>query len=200
MTPPPEHSLDRMAIRALSGDLEAETALFETLRVRFLDVAKRRVRDEDCEDLTQDALRIVHAKYGTRHEKSGILPWAFTILRNVIGNYYQKRERRGVDEKYRDDVFAGIATEPEAHFDTGERIVDAVMILSKKHARCGRIFRRIIESLADGGSPNEISSRAFQSTQSDEPSLTRGNYYTSLHRCRSRLREVVRTLEGDRAE
>ena len=89
---PPDSSLDGLCAAALARDARAEAALFATLRERFLAVAKRRVREDDLEDLVQDALRIVHQKHGQRQPGPGILVWSLAVLRNVIGNYYQAKE------------------------------------------------------------------------------------------------------------
>ena len=92
MTPGAE-SLDHLCDRALAGDGRCEAALFEALRVRFLPIAKRRVQTDHVEDVVQDTLKIVFAKYGEREPGAGILVWGLTVLRNVIGNYYQSKQR-----------------------------------------------------------------------------------------------------------
>ena len=62
---------------------------------RFVTVAARRVESDAVEDLVQDALRIVHEKAGvgpgTLVDGRPALAWCFQVLRNVIGNHYQRR-------------------------------------------------------------------------------------------------------------
>ncbi len=65
------------------------------LREIFLALAKRRVRDEqDAEEIVQDALMTVVEKSASQTFEKSFLQWAFGVLRNKIGNYYQQRERR----------------------------------------------------------------------------------------------------------
>ena len=94
---PPEISLDTLRFRALDGDSMAESRLFEDLRVRFTTITKRRVQSDNIEDIVQDALKIVFTKYASLDKERGMLVWSLTILRNVIGNFYQSRQR--FDEK-----------------------------------------------------------------------------------------------------
>ena len=66
-------SLDYLSQRALTGDAGAEAELFNALRVRFLVIAKRRVREDSVEDVVQDALRIIHEKHQQRKPERGFL-------------------------------------------------------------------------------------------------------------------------------
>lgn len=66
------------------------------LREIFLSIAKRRVRNEhDAEELVQDALATVVEKFNAQTFEKSFMQWAFGVLRNKIGNYYQLRSRRG---------------------------------------------------------------------------------------------------------
>ncbi|MBT7310989.1 hypothetical protein HN843_04455, partial [bacterium] len=89
----PEIPIDSLRFRALDGDPIAEARLFEDLRVRFTDITKRRVQSDNIEDIVQDALKIVFTKYASLEKERGMLVWSLTILRNVIGNFYQSRQR-----------------------------------------------------------------------------------------------------------
>ncbi len=198
-------SLDELAERALAGDGRAESALFSTLRVRFLDIAKRRVQDSDLEDVTQEALRIIHAKYSEKKSDRGMLPWSCAVLRNVIGNYYQamgarrRREQITADPRafpVRDEgTLPGTAALESA--ETRERVVEAITILSRRHPRCGLVFRRILENLERGGDPREVTRRAIDGLLRDDRSLKAGNLYVILHRCRAHLREIVEEMAGE---
>ncbi len=205
---PPEISLDELSERALAGDTRAESALFETLRVRFLAIAKRRVQRDSLEDVVQDALGIVHEKYGGRSDGPGILIWSLTVLRNVIGNYYQAKERRARREK--PDMDLEVLPAPDSFAPTAriekwgeltgqsemtERVVAAIARLGESHPQCEKIFRSILASLAEGGRPREISQRALEAIRLDNPGMTRGNFYVILHRCRARLRGILAKME-----
>ncbi len=195
-----EASLDILCKKSLAGDAQAEAALFEALRVRFLPIAKRRVQTDQAEDLVQDALRIVLDRYGSRTEETGILVWSMTVLRNVIGNHYQSRNRERerlsfVDELPRDaaaqhDPFADLQRD-----DTRRQLLEAIGKLARRFPRCGRIFHHLLSSLDQGGGPQEISTRTLELFRQEEPGMSPGSFYTALHRCRAQLRNVLGEME-----
>ena len=198
--PEAAESLDRLASEALAGRAGAESALFEGLRVRFLAVAKRRLREDELEDVVQDALGIVHSRYGERPSPTGILPWSYTVLRNVIGNRYQSRRREEGREEFREEVHSAFPGIEEGGLEEAElrgRIARAIRAVGAENPRCGAIFRRILESLDGGGGAREISRRAREAVQDDVPGITSGNFYVILHRCRDRLRKALKSLEGE---
>ena len=198
--------LDVIAARARSGDREAEEVFFESLRVRFLAVAKRRVRT-DLEDVVQDSLRVIHAKYRETGSQVRILTWAMVVLRNVIGNYYQKRRMLDRGEPFEDRVHAAkVAGSPtrsplensEGPGESTQRVLAAIGILARRHPRCGLLFRRILERLAEGGSQRDISGAASDQLERDLDGLSRNALYVALHRCRNRLRGIMREIDGAR--
>lgn len=199
----PALPLDDLASRALAGDPSSERALFGALRERFLSLAKQRVQRDDQEDVVQDALRVVLARYGTRPSAVGILPWSLMVLRNVIGNYYQRRSReeaRLVSLDDREESREGTVplTSPSVDIDlscANDRVTAAISLLSRERPKCGAIFRHILESLAEGGRPREVSRIAMQRVRADHPEMSAGSFYVALHRCRSRLQEILRGLE-----
>jgi len=205
---PPSPTLDELSASAVAGDAQAEATLFGSLGVRFLTIAKRRVQEADVQDVVQDALRIVLTKYGGRGAHEGILIWSLAVLRNVIGNYYQARKREGqwVSHQEGSEGLADVAAHrPHADatgtggfdVDSGaaERIIAAISALSRTHPRCASIFRAILESTDQGGGAREVSLRAMETVRHIHPEITRGAFYVALHRCRSRLREIVEEME-----
>jgi len=197
-------ALDELSASAIAGSRDAEEILFLSLRVRFLTIAKSRVQEEDAEDVVQETLRIVHAKYGSRSEGAGILIWGLAILRNVIGNYYQKRKRDSTRMIAVEDSKAVVAGADEAGARTDgtgdplgessrtvDEITEAITRLTDRYPRCGAIFRGIIESLAQGGGRQEVSQRAMKVVLDADPKMTRGGFYVALHRCRFHLRQIL---------
>jgi DNA-directed RNA polymerase specialized sigma24 family protein len=193
-------TLDTLSERSLAGDPRAEAALFQALRVRFLPIAKRRVQADQAEDLVQDTLRIVFDRYGERNDGPGILVWGLTVLRNVIGNHYQARDR----EKQRLSFVENLPEEAASpadfladteHTQTREALLRAIQELSERFPRCGKIFHHLLVSLEQGGSPNEISTRTLEYVQRENPGMNRGNFYTTLHRCRGQLRTILARRE-----
>ncbi len=193
-------SLEKLCERSLAGDRAAETALFENLRVRFLSLAKRRVQKDHAEDVVQDALQIILTKYRERGAGGGILVWGLTVLRNVIGNYYQARQRETGRLDYVEnpqDLADLVAVEPVADENVvQQQLLSAIEILARKFPRCGAIFHGILSSLEKGGSPHRISQGALAAAQKQYPKLTRNSFYVALHRCRANLRCILDEMEG----
>jgi len=188
-----ELSLDELAALGTAGDRAAEQVLFEGLRVRFLQVAKRRVRADDVEDVAQEALGIVHSKYAKRGPGGPVLTWGLAILRNVIGNYYQRRERLARGEPF-DERRHPAAAEDHGDIVDDEALRDlleAIDRLARRQARCAVLFRRIMESLAEGGGPTEVTHRAMERLRTDFGEMSRGALYVALHRCRAHLRATL---------
>ena len=195
-------SLDSLHQQALAGDSRAQGQLFEDLRVRFLSLAKRRVHTDHAEDVVQEALRIVFDRYGEIKQGTGILVWGLTVLRNVIGNHYQARDRERerldfVDELPNDaacenDVLGAIVLA-----QTKDTLLVSITELGLRFPRCAHIFHGLLGSMERGGSPNQVSSHALHLIQKVYPEMTRGTFYTTLHRCRANLRAVMeRHQEG----
>jgi len=195
-----ELSLDTLSRQSLAGDSRAESALFEALRVRFLPIAKRRVQADHAEDLVQDTLKIVFDRYRERNEGPGILVWGLTVLRNVIGNYYQAKDREKERLTFVEELPADAACEVDfladsEHAQTHEDLLEAIGKLASRFPRCGKIFHHLLSSLERGGSPNEVSTRTLNLVQKDDPGMNRGKFYTALHRCRGQLRDVLARME-----
>jgi DNA-directed RNA polymerase specialized sigma24 family protein len=197
---PASDSLDALAAGWLAGDGAAESALFENLRVRFLSLAKRRVREDHAEDVVQDALKIVHERYGEAGRDRSILVWGLTVLRNVIGNHYQKRGREKDRIAHVEDMerLPETGLEPDADLigaSIRQGLEEAVAELAERFPRCGKIFDAILASLERGGSPREISSQALKLVQREQPDLKPNAFYVALHRCRGHLRAVMDARE-----
>jgi len=203
MTPYParEISLDSLADAWLAGDHEASSALFTDLHVRFSAIAKRRVQMDHVEDVVQDTLKIVLEKYAERGAGNGILIWGLTVLRNVIGNYYQARRRDSERLEYHADEWQLPATTSQLEADLDavtaqRRLAEAIAELAESYPRCGEIFQAILTGLEEEGSPREISTRALALVQQRDSGLKRNAFYVALHRCRGYLRDLLADQEG----
>lgn len=194
-------SLDNLHQLALNGDTQAQSELFDHLRVRFLSLAKQRVQVDHAEDVVQEALKIVFDRYGEIKPGPGILIWGLTVLRNVIGNHYQARNREKERLDFVEEWPAAAATDADVLSETmlsqtTDRLLAAIDELGRRFPRCARIFQGLLASLEQGGTPNQVSSRALQLVRQDHPELTRGSFYTALHRCRASLRAVLEREQG----
>jgi DNA-directed RNA polymerase specialized sigma24 family protein len=196
---PSSPSLDLLATHAREGDAAAESRMLGILRERFLALAKRRVRDEDREDVTQDALGIVLAKYRGRESARGTLPWSLAVLRHVIGNHYQRRGARAGHEPIDEQLAARDTVDPLDPLLAEERVARvrrAMERLAAEHPRCGRLMGRVLESLAAGGTPAETSRRTMAGLAEAFPGTTPNAIYVMLHRCRARLRRILEPEGG----
>ncbi len=194
-------TLDELSAATIAGDEKAEAALFEKLRVRFLAIAKRRVREDDVEDLVQDALRIVLQKQGGRNRFPGVLVWSLVVLRNVIGNYYQAKRREGERMLFTGEIasYAGPAGEEwgRAFTETVEQIAHAITLVGKSDSRCARLLRAVLAAVArERGGGAATRSDLTENARRLFPDLSRNAFYVTLHRCRARLRVALAEAEG----
>jgi RNA polymerase sigma factor (sigma-70 family) len=168
--------MEELARKAVSGDPAAERELFEQLLERFRYLAKRRVGEEDCEDLAQEACTTVFEKY--RHEEFtvGFLAWAHGVLRMKIGNYLQKKRRTGEREAELDEDVDAPSHEVDATLK--RHLLDCLREL----IQAGGYYARILNLAHQGYQTAEICRRV---------GITANNYYVTLSRGRSMLRDCL---------
>jgi len=158
------------------------------LRARFVAVARRRVAADDVEDVVQEAMRIVISKQttgpgGAMVEGEPPLAWSFVVLRNAIGNHYQRtrvRHRVHAPLEAAGEPATGAPTPLEAleSADASARIHDAIGQLAAESATCGQYLR----ALAEGQSPADVAREA---------GLEEAVLYRRVYRCRQRLRALL---------
>jgi DNA-directed RNA polymerase specialized sigma24 family protein len=156
---------------------------------RLVQVARRRVAPDAVEDLVQETLRII-VERGIRgpgdlapDDQPG-LAYSFQVLRNVIGNHYQKertRRRRLVVVPPAGFEVADPAPEPLvalAAEDAARAVHACLDAMARTDAACARYMR----GLADGRTPRELAREDAVA----EPAL-----YRRLYRCRVKLRALL---------
>ena len=157
----------------------------QKLREIFLALAKRRIRNEhDAEEIAQEALITVVEKFPAQDIQKSFLQWAFGILRNKIGNYYQGRDRRVRREQGEgEDV---LARRPADDWDPVAILAEQE--LSGKLARCWARLkppcRDLLGMLYRGASRDEIFARY--------PQYHYKVVNTKIFRCRNYLRRLLR--------
>ncbi len=182
---------------------QTEQARLGLLRERFMEVALRRVPADVAEDLVQEALLVVVARgreagFGPSAASAGAagpaaalvteegqalppLAWSFQVLRNVIGNWYQRREtrERWISSAPAPEVpGAGTPLEALEESDALSRLERALRLLADNDPACGRYLRRIVE----GAEPSDIAR---------EERVDPAAFYRRLYRCRGKLRELL---------
>lgn len=175
-----------------------QEAWLEQLRARFIDVARARVSEGAVEDVVQDAMAIIYQKAVARDSAVAwappALPWCFQVLRNVVGNHYQRERTRLGGERpgsaLHDGVHAFTARQdnptPMEALERSERarvLREAIQELAGQDDFCGNHF---LEMLGDrGGSPaGPTSARDVRGASASTP-------YVRLFRCREKLRKIL---------
>jgi DNA-directed RNA polymerase specialized sigma24 family protein len=154
------------------------------LRARFVDVTRKRVPPEAVEDLVQEALTVVFEKGEGPDARS--LPWCFQVLRNVIGNHYQKQRTRaaattpGSAARAHLEELAGGAPRPtplEAleRAEAARLLRAAIDELAARDGHCGGLLRSML-----AGAPAAPGGGAAASTA-----------YVRAFRCRQKLKAIL---------
>lgn len=160
----------------------------ELLRDRFTSIARRRVAADATEDIVQDALRVVWER-GIRGPgalgpgEQPALAYCLQVLRNVIGNHYQKE---GVQSRRRapgapDAALADPAPLPleSAASEQAVRIVnECIESMRASDPDCARYLSRLSEGLSAG----ELAR---------EERLEQSALYRRVYRCRIKLRALL---------
>lgn len=149
-------------------------------------IASRRVNEGDIEDVVQEAMRVVAEKGIDRAaaplEGTEPLAWCFQVLRNTIGNHYQRQRTR------RKWTESDAETGERAHNPTilesldSERTLLVVESALDEMARTDPTCAAYLSRLADGARAGEIA---------DDESVERSAFYRRLYRCRQKLRELL---------
>jgi RNA polymerase sigma factor (sigma-70 family) len=166
----------------------ATDAWLTELRSRFLAVARRRVTGDAAEDVVQEALRILVEKSALEPGAEGpggaaVLAYGFAVLRNVIGNYYQReRVRRTVHEP---ESAAGTASDPAptplealAAEERIRMVRESLETLAASDRACARYLKRLL----DGATPRDLAS---------QEGLEEAVLYRRVYRCRLKLRALL---------
>jgi RNA polymerase sigma factor (sigma-70 family) len=165
--------------KAKAGDKAAENQIFKFLFDRFAALAKRRVGKSDALDIAQTACLVVLEKYKTGSPPRDFEAWAYGVLRNTIGNYYQSREAQR-------RVFVADSPIRDAPAKAS-RASDAVL---QRHLR--DCFRKMIK---DYPRYARVLNLAHQGYETDEICMKlkvrRDNLYNLLNRGRRLLRNLL---------
>jgi RNA polymerase sigma factor (sigma-70 family) len=171
--------LEQLLVRARAGDRTAEQEMFEYLLARFTYLAQRRISAEEARDVAQDACLTVLEKYRTEAPQERFLPWAYEVLRNKIGNYYQHQKvQKRVMADLPPDSPAQSPDRAEADLETRLRLILCMKRLVKAYPR----FARILNLIYQGYTTDEICERMR---------LTANNLYVSLTRSRKLLNNCL---------
>jgi len=170
-----------------SGDIERRLSEWLSgLRREFVRIASRRVDEADVEDVVQEAMRVIAEKGIDRAVapagETAPLAWCFQVLRNTIGNHYQRqRTRRRWVEENPDGAPRTRSRDVLEAMDSRAILAlveDALSEMARTDARCARYLSR----LADGARAGEIAR---------DETIERAVFYRRLYRCRKKLRDLL---------
>lgn len=156
------------------------------LQRRFVEIARRRVPVDAAEDVAQDAMRVVLEK-GLRPGEDSPDPelpplaWCFQVLRNAVGNFYQKQRTLARNTEL--DHASGLSDGPtplEALEQTElHRLVGEVL---QEMDRAGDACGGYLRELAEGNAPADMAAR---------DGIDAAVLYRRLYRCRGKLRTIL---------
>ena len=170
-----EHLLEK----AKSGDKNAEKEIFSHLFVRFKYLAKRRIGEENCEDLAQEACMTIAEKYKTEEYTVGFAAWAYGVLKMKIGNFLQAKKRLSGKQKSFDNGYVlNRASDPDP--DLKRALIKCIKKVAREYRRYARAL-----NLTFLGYDTEDICRRLQ--------IKPGHYYVVLNRGRAMLKECLRT-------
>ena len=167
-----------------------EDEWFAQLRARFLEIARRRVGSEAAEDVVQDALKVVSERGEAVLRQSDVdgrtpLAWCMQVLRNTIGNHYQKQRTRR--ERIQEGEVALDPVDPSPGPIEALESAEALRLIRQSLEEMARVrdhCARYIRSIAKGVSPRQIAA---------EERLEEAVIYRRVYRCRQKFRDLLRS-------
>ena len=171
--------LDKLFGQAREGDVASKEELFEFLRSRLLVLARYRVA-EAAEDMVHESLIIVHNRFSEFESLQALLGFTHQVLRNKIGNIYQRRSREQ-NRQVELETVSEARNPPDLDMEAieMERIVrKAIEKLGENRPYC----RTILFSLYHGLDPDEISGNL---------QITKSRLKVQTFRCREALKKIL---------
>jgi len=163
---------------AQSGDKEAENRLFKILSDSFLIFAQHRLRDRaDIEEIVQETLMTITAKYKEIDFETSFSAWAYKVLENKLMSFHRtKQSRKDKIQQLteRKSEFSNWTPNPTLRL----KLKECLQSVSKYSSR----YARIINLSYHGFNTDEISSKL---------KIQPGNVYNLLSRARRLLRKCL---------
>jgi len=154
-----------------------QDAILKSLRERILAFATLRVSRAQAEDLTQEVLVVLHEKYPSVADLTGLVPLAFQILRFKMLDAHRKSLRRGeYNQESVDDLpLADPGDDPATQLDQKQRVDRLLFAIAQLGERCRELFRWKLEG------------KSFPEIQKIMGQTSINTIYTWDLRCRKQL-------------
>lgn len=154
-----EQRLRELMRGAQDGDRLAYDALLRQVADLVRGFARRRVREEEVEDIVQETLLAIHNHRHTFDPGRPFGPWMYAIARHRVLDAVRRRKHRAAREVFGErelEAWSG----PEAHAET----VGAAAVLKRALAQLSEAQREVIQLLKlEGYTVREISGRTGRS-------------------------------------
>jgi RNA polymerase sigma-70 factor (ECF subfamily) len=117
--------------------------ILANLRERILAFATLRVSRARAEDLTQEALMVLHEKYPHVADLTELVPLAFQVLRFKMLDAHRKSLRRGeYNQESVDDLpLADPGDDPMTQLDQKQRVDRLLASMAQLGERCRELFK-----------------------------------------------------------
>ncbi len=171
--------MNYLFLKAQNGDKTAEDKIFKFLFVRFCYLAKQRVGEGACEDIAQDACLTILEKYPSLNGSVQFEPWAYQVLRNKIGNYYQKLASEA-NYIINDGKIVEFAHPKVTNPNLRMHILDCLRKIHKANPR----YYQVLTLVSEGYKTEEISEKL---------QIKPNNLYVILNRSRKLLRDCLKS-------
>jgi RNA polymerase sigma-70 factor (ECF subfamily) len=154
-----------------------QDAILKSLRERILAFATLRVSRAQAEDLTQEVLVVLHEKYPSVADLTGLVPLAFQILRFKMLDVHRKSLRRGeYNQESVDDLpLADPGDDPATQLDQKQRVDRLLAAIGQLGERCRELFKWKLEG------------KSFPEIQKIMGQTSINTIYTWDLRCRKQL-------------
>jgi RNA polymerase sigma-70 factor (ECF subfamily) len=147
------------------------------LRERILAFVTLRVSRAQAEDLTQEALMVLHEKYPHVADLTELVPLAFQVLRFKMLDAHRKSLRRGeYNQEFVDDLpLADPGDDPMMQLDQKQRVDRLLAAMAQLGERCRELFKWKLEG------------KSFPEIQKIMGQTSINTIYTWDLRCRKQL-------------
>jgi RNA polymerase sigma factor (sigma-70 family) len=171
--------MNSLLIRARNGDSDAEKQLFQHLFVRFRAFATHRMREEEAEDVAQEACLAVLRKYKTETFTTGFNAWAYGVLKMEVRAHIRTQTSRTsrLDSKLETDQIAATSS-TEAGYTLKMKLAHCL----RKIIRHNRSYARVLNFIHQGYRSDEICRRL---------GVKPNNFYVILSRGRKLMKTCL---------
>lgn len=159
----------------VNGDKSAADRLFSELFLRFRIIVRKRIwKEDDAEDVVQEALKDISANYRTAKLQSPFAAWAYKVLLHKVWNYYRDKKmqsKRFVPLDELDIQGEGWVPDPTLEHELKKCL--------QKLIRVNARYARILVLIYQGFSSGEICRKM---------EISKANCYAILSRARSMIK------------